>query len=99
MTGIRRTHSKKIKLKAALDLIKAEKTIDQLCHQYGVHKSVLLRWKKTLLDVGDEIFEDKRGGSSKTKNSLSASVEKDALERKVGQLSMEVDFLKKALGQ
>lgn len=99
MTRIRRTHSKKLKLKAALDLIRAEKTIDQLCHEYGVHKSVLLRWKKTLLDVGEEIFEDKRGGSSKTNNSMHYPAEKEALERKVGQLSMEVDFLKKALGQ
>lgn len=96
MTGIRRTHSKKIKLKAALDLIKADKTIDQLCFEYGIHKSVLLRWKKTLIDEGQEIFEDRRNNAAKNKQSLE---EKEALERKVGQLSMEVDFLKKALGQ
>jgi transposase len=99
MSGIRKTHSKKLKLKAALDLIRADKTIDQLCLEYGVHKSVLLRWKQTLIEGGDEIFEDQRGRSAKAKNALEYPAEKEALERKIGQLSMEVDFLKKVLGQ
>ncbi len=92
MTTIRRKHSKQIKFKAALELLKSEKTISQLCQEYGVHQSVLQRWKKTLVDEGAQIFEDQRQKESVTNHTSD-------LERKVGQLTMEVDFLKKALGQ
>jgi transposase-like protein len=92
MTTIRRKHSKQIKFKAALELLKSEKTISQLCQEYGVHQSVLQRWKKTLVDEGAQIFEDQRQKESVTNQTSD-------LERKVGQLTMEVDFLKKALGQ
>ena len=46
-----------------------------------------------------EIFQDQRGRSAKAKNALEYPAEKEALGRKIGQLSMEVDFLKKVLGQ
>lgn len=92
MTTIRRKHSKQIKFKAALELLKSEKTISQLCQEYGVHQSVLQRWKRILLDEGAQIFEDQRQKEPIINHT-------GDLERKVGQLTMEVDFLKKALGQ
>jgi putative transposase len=92
MTTIRKKHSKQTKFKGALELLKSEKTLTQLCQEYGVHKSVLQRWKRTLLDEGAQIFEDQRQKEPLLKQTCD-------LERKVGQLTMEVDFLKKALGQ
>lgn len=92
MSNIKRKHSKQTKLKAALELIKSEKTIAQLCQEYTVHQSVLHRWKKTLLEEGADIFDQPRKKEQISDN-------KADLERKVGQLTMENDFLKKALGQ
>lgn len=92
MTKIRKQHSNQIKFKAALAMCKSEKTMHQLTQEYGVCQSVLQRWKKTLIDEGAAIFEDKR------QKKLKLDPTND-LERKIGQLTMEVDFLKKVLGQ
>jgi transposase-like protein len=93
MTKIRKQHSKHLKFKASIELLKSEKTLSQLCQEYGIHQSVLQRWKKTLMDEGAEIFEDHR------QKKTSAPDKTQEFERKIGQLTMEVDFLKKALGQ
>jgi transposase-like protein len=85
-------HSKKTKFEAALALISEKQTLAELSQKYGVHQSVLQRWKKDLLDNGAELFA--RGGKPKTEQQEMA-----ALQRKVGQLTMENDFLKKALGK
>lgn len=92
MTKVRKTHSKQTKFKAVLEMLKNEKTLSILSTEYGVHTSVLLRWKKTFLDAGPSIFEDGR----------QKSVAEDStpkLQRKIGELVMENDFLKKVLGQ
>jgi transposase len=92
MSAKRIQHSKKIKFEAALALITEKQTLAELSQKYGVHQSVLQRWKKELLDHGSELFA--RGGKPKT-----PVQETEALQRKVGQLTMELDFLKKALGK
>jgi transposase len=92
MTKIRKQHNKQIKFRAALELYKNEKTIAEISQEYGVHQSVLHRWKKMLLEKGAEIFEDRRQRQADGDNTVD-------LERKIGQLTMEIDFLKKVLGQ
>jgi transposase len=95
MTIIRKKHNKEIKFKAALALYKSEKTVSEISQEYGVHQSVLQRWKKTLLEMGPGIFEDQRSQRQSQANGDSTV----NLERKIGQLVMEVDFLKKVSGQ
>jgi transposase len=92
MSKIRKQHSKQVKFKAALEVVKSEKTLQEISTVYGVHQSVLQKWKRQLLDEGAELFEDRRGKRD-------APDTTGALERKIGQLTMELDFLKKALGQ
>ena len=92
MTKIRKTYSKAVKFKAALDMIKSEKTVEEISREYSVHQSVLHKWKKALLEQGADIFEDQR-------KKASDEVEISDLERKIGKLVMENDFLKKVLGQ
>lgn len=91
MAKIRKTHSNSIKFKAAFAMMKNEKTVSEISKEYGVTQSVLYRWKQTLQEGGPSLFSDKR--SSQDTSS------KDLLERKIGQLVIENDFLKKALGQ
>lgn len=88
----RKTHTKKVKFQAALELISEKHTLAELCQKYNVHQRVLYRWKKELLENGASLFDRKTKPKSEDK-------EINALERKVGQLTMENDFLKKALGK
>jgi transposase-like protein len=91
-TNIKKKHSKQVKFKAAIELYKSDKTASQISQEYGIHQNVLQRWKKKLLEAGPDLFEDQR--QKKSLNDPSVD-----LERKIGQLTMEIDFLKKVLGQ
>ena len=88
MTGIRKKHSKGLKFQAAVAMIKGEKTIAELSSEFKVHQSVLNRWKKELLSKGPDIFEIKGKKELVDDNS-------EAMQKKIGQLTMEIDFLKK----
>lgn len=91
MTKIRKIHSKQTKFKAALDMYKGDKTITQLSQDFAVHQSILHKWKKILLEEGPNLFEDQR----KKKAEVDPTAD---LQRKIGQLIMENDFLKKPWG-
>jgi transposase len=89
----RRTpRSPAFKKKVALEALKEDKTLAQLASQYGVHPLQVGQWKKALIDGAEQIFE--RKGSRKQ----SEDVGREELERKIGQLTVELDFLKKKLG-
>ena len=89
---IKKRHGKQIKFNAAIELLKNQETVAELSQRYGVHQSALQKWKSILLATGPEIFEDKRKSKASKSNV-------EIYERKIGELAMEIDFLKKALGQ
>lgn len=89
----RTKHSNKLKAQIALDAIKGQKTISELASEYGVHANQISRWKKQLLDAAPVAFV--RG---KDKNANKEKKERDHLYKKVGQLQIEVDWLKKKTG-
>lgn len=93
-SNIRRKHSREFKFKAAMDAIRGEITMAQLMQKYGVHSSQIHAWKRQLLDDGPAIFD---GPSSKSKTE-NESENTDVLLRKIGQLTIERDFLKKVSG-
>jgi putative transposase len=86
----RKKHGKELKARIALDAIKGQKTISELASEYGVHANQISRWKKQLLDAAPDAFS--RG---KDKEAERKEVERDRLYKKVGQLQIEVDWLKK----
>ncbi len=92
MGKIRRQHSSKVKLEAAVAMVSGKGTVSELSQKYGVHPSVLQRWKTELLEKGADIF-------SRRKKRSEAGPTVDDLQRKIGQLTMDLDFLKKALGK
>ena len=94
MSKIRKQHSKSLKFKATLEMIKSDKTVDDISRVFGIHQSVLHKWKKFFMEKGEEIFED--GRSRKKEEDFPT---KENLESKVGRLVMENEFLKKVLGQ
>jgi transposase-like protein len=63
-----------------------------LAGEHGVHPLQIGKWKKELIDGAESLFVGKK--DRKQDNSC----DQEALEKKVGRLTMENDFLKKKLG-
>jgi transposase len=86
----RRNHSPAFKAKVALAAIKGDKTAAELAQQFDVHPNQITQWKSQLLDSADQVFD---GGSG----SKEPPVDIKALHAKIGQLTLENDFLEGAL--
>jgi len=93
MSRKRRSHSPALKAKVALAAIQGEKTLAELSEQFQIHPNQIQKWKKQLLKSAQEVFE-KGPGNSISDNSATIK----ELHAKIGQLTVEKDFLSKALG-
>ena len=89
----RKTFSSAQKAKVALEAIKGLKTINQIAQEHNVHPTQVNQWKKELLANVSELFETKRGPKP-----IDAQSDPDRLYAKIGQLNMELDWLKKKSG-
>ena len=87
----RRNHAPAFKAKVALDALKGDQTIIELAERYQIHPNQITDWKKQLLEHAAEVF-------SKDRQTDQGPNVKD-LHAKIGQLSMENDFLSSALGR
>jgi transposase len=90
MGRTRKSYSSAFKAKVALETIKKEKTIAQLSSEYGVHSNQINQWRKRLLEELPEIFSKKRQKKEKDVEDL-----QDELYRQIGQLKVELEWLKK----
>ena len=81
------------KAKVALEAAKEEKTLGELSQQYGVHVKQISVWKRQLLEQVSEVFES----SVDKQRDFEAEV-KD-LHAKIGELTMERDFLSDKLSR
>lgn len=88
----RKSYGPGFKTKVVLEALQERETVQQIGRKYDLHPGQLSTWKSQFLSNADVVFER---GASKT----GGDKEKDALFKKVGQLQLEVDFLKKALGK
>jgi putative transposase len=87
---MRRAHDGAFKAKVALESIKGEKTLAQLSSEFGVHANQIGQWRKQLLDGLPSLFSDRRKKRDKEQDDLVSE-----LYRQIGQLKVEVDWLKK----
>jgi len=85
----RRNHAPAFKAKVALEAMKEEQTLVELSQKFDVHQNQIVKWKKELLSRAQEIFTD---GKQETQVNV-----KD-LHAKIGELTLENDFLSVALG-
>jgi transposase len=88
----RRNHSGQFKAKVALAALKGERTLPELAKQFDVHPNQITQWKTQLLERAAEAFGE-RGPAA------SAPVDVKALHAKIGQLTLENDFLAGALNK
>ncbi len=86
-----KNHSPQFKAKVALAAAKGDKTLSELANQFNLYPTQITNWKKELIGNAALLFE--RGNK---KPRRSDDVEKP--QAKIGQLTMENDFLAKVLG-
>jgi putative transposase len=93
MKNKRRNHSAAFKAKVALAAAKGDKTIAELASQYEVHPSQINQWKKQLLDSLPDIFSGRQQNQRQDQEALTSQ-----LYQQIGQLKVELDWLKKKSG-
>jgi transposase-like protein len=88
----RRTHSPEFKARVALEALKGIKPVHEVASENEIHPVQVSQWKKELHARMGEIFE-RKNSASKTADDEQRHIE--LLERKVGQLTIERDWLSK----
>lgn len=81
------------KAKVAVAALKGVQTISEISSEYDVHPTQIKKWKQLLLDSSQDAFSSK-----KDKKAELFEQEKDRLYKRIGQLSVEVEWLKKKTG-
>ena len=93
MKTLRTRHSAEFKAKVALEAIRGERTANEIASAYGIHPTQLAQWKKTAVTELPHIFSDKRVRTDQDQEAL-----RDRLYQQIGQLKVELDWLKKKSG-
>ena len=88
----RRNHTPAFKAKVALAAIKGDKTLSQLADYFDVHVNQITTWKAQLEGSASEVFGAGGGGAAPL-----PAVDVKTLHAKIGELTLENDFLEKAL--
>lgn len=90
---MRKTYTKELKFKVALEALKGDLTIAEIVSRYQVPQSVIHKWRKQLLEKGSDLFTNRRGSDKQDGSEL------DRLHATIGRLKVENDFLEQVLGQ
>ena len=92
MGNMRKQFSKEFKAKVAMEGLKGLKTSAELASEYGVHPTQINQWKRELKEALPGIFEGKKSVEEKQKDELI-----DELYKRIGELEMDCNWLKKKL--
>ncbi len=87
----RRTHSPAPKAKVALAAIEGDLTMAELVKKFDIHANQITAWKKQLLSDAPDVF----GKGAKKQEAAEETIQE--LHAKIGQLTMENDFLERGL--
>ncbi len=89
----RQHHKPEFKARVALETLKGEQTVAELASRFGIHPTMIHQWKKALLDGASEIFQ--RGRNPVDPEVDSGRIKE--LHAKIGELTVERDFLEQGL--
>jgi len=90
MKAKRKRHSAAFKAKVGLEALIGSKTVAEIAREYQVHPTQVSQWKGQVQERLPEVFE-----SGPSAQAVEAERQVERLEQKVGQLTMELDWLKK----
>jgi len=93
MTKRKRTkHSPEFKAKVALAALREQESVAEIARRHKVHANVVYKWKRQLMDNVSRAFESEENGGEATER-------ESELLRKIGELTVERDFLADGLGR
>ncbi len=90
----RKRYSAEFKAKVALEAIKSEQTLAELAAKYSLHPNMITNWKRQAIENMADAFSSK---SERDNKADEAQIKE--LHAKIGQLTVERDFLAKAFGR
>lgn len=90
MSKRRRQHSAEFKSRVALEAVRGVRTINEIAKEFEVHPVLVSQWKKELGERLPEVF-----GKKPDNEAILLARQRERLERKVGELTMDIEFLKK----
>ncbi len=93
MKSTRTRHTPEFKAKVALAAVREEDTVPALSKRFGIHANQIYKWKREFLENAGRAFSG--GGDEKA----SGSDREAELLKKIGELTIERDFLSKGLGR
>ena len=88
--GTRRQHTAEIKASVALAAIKGDRTVNEIATMYGVHPTMIAKWKKQALQELPQVFANRRSALVRAQEDLTGS-----LYQEIGRLKVELVWLKK----
>lgn len=89
----RKRYSSKFKATVALEAIRGLRTINEIASEHGVHPNQISQWKKKALESLPDVFTSNNRRSQESEAQL-----KDRLYQQIGQLQVELEWLKKKTG-
>jgi len=89
----RRRFSAEFKARVGREALKEQKTIAELAAEFEVHANQISQWKRQLIEALPGVFSRRLESDRKAEEAL-----KDRLYRQIGQLQVELDWLKKKVG-
>jgi len=91
MKNNRRKFSTAFKIKVVLEALSERYSIQELGRKHQIHPNQINKWKSHFLENAETVFDSGNGSAVKPESA------EEKLYKKIGELQMEVDFLKKAL--
>ena len=92
----RRKFTSEFKSKVALEALREQQPIHEIAKRHQVHPTQVTEWKKSLLGNASSVFES---ASSRHDEAFKQKLKEDRLYKQIGQLQVEVDFLKDSCDQ
>ena len=93
MTRSRKHYSAEQKANIALTALKGQQTVNEIASDFGVHPTQVTQWKKQLVTEAPQVFASARTHNAEDPDALQAR-----LYQEIGQLKVELDWLKKKSG-
>lgn len=91
--NVRRKHTAEFKTQVVLELLKETKTVGEIGSQFGIHPTLIGKWRSLAQEELKTVFTEKSSKELAERDKLI-----DELYKQIGQLKVEADWLKKKMG-